>query len=275
MSYHRFFGSFALLSILLCLVPLLSILAETPASPTRDRSPLDDTFSLVDLEPDSTLTLPWTTISVTVSATFTDARVFDLHLWMDPARLQLLSVVPGAEPAFHLMPEQLIGNDLTLDGFFHPNFTGSTDIATLTFYVNPVLDDDTTMVRFVSGQGYSGTENNPVPIQFTGDTAIVFIEGTPPDPPTGLLIMRLNYPAYDDSILLMWHPVFYDSELDTLINPVYVIYREHPISNPGVLDSIGATPDTFFYDTSITSSPDTSSVVNASTFTVVARKTQP
>ncbi len=237
--------------------------------------PLDDTSGIVNLDPDSSLVLACTQVSLTLEFTVTDARVFDLHLLLDPARLQFLSMTAGSEATMHLLPVSLSGNHLTVDGFFEPNFSGTTLVATLTFYVNPTIGDDTTVVRFDYGQGYSGTAENPIPIAFVGDSAVIYIEGTLPPPPNQLLLTRQAWPANNDSILATWFPVYWDLDGDTLINQLYVVYREHPVANPGVLDSIGATADTFFWDLSIATNPDPIIVSNASTLIVVTRKTQP
>ena len=246
------------------------------AQPTL-RDPLDDTFGIVNLDPDSSLVLACTQMTVTLDVSLTDARVFDLHLIYDPVRLQLISAVAGTEPTLHVLPVNVVGNQITVDAFLHPNFTGTTNVLTFTFYVNPTIGDDTTVVSFDYGQGYSGTEDSPVPIQFSGDSAIIYIEGTLPLPPSELLISRLAYPAHDDSILLRWHPVFYDFDGDTLINQIYIIYREDIKNTPYVYDSVGATSDTFFYDDflNFTFSPGDTGVVNAATFKVHTRKTQP
>ncbi len=237
--------------------------------------PLDDTSGIVNLDPDSSHVLACTQVFLTLEFTVTDARVFDLHLLLDPARLQFVAMTAGSEATMHLMPASFSGSNLIVDGFFDPNFTGTTLVATLTFYVNPTLGDDTTTVYFDYGQGYSGTAESPVPIAFTGDSAVIYIEGTPPLPPNELLLTRQAWPANNDSILATWFPVYYDNDGDTLINPIYVVYREHPVANPGVLDSIGATADTFFWDYSISTDPSPLTVTNASTIFVVARKTQP
>jgi hypothetical protein len=258
------------IQLLACCLPL-----NSPASPRFSGTPLDDTFGTVTLAPDTIHVLACTPLSITVNVALTDARVFDLQLAFDPARLQFLSAISGSDPSLHLMPPGVSGGNLVLDGFFHPNFTGVAALATLSFYVNPVTEDDTTIVRFAAGQGYSGTESSPIPIQFTGDSTVVLIEGTPPNPPAELLITYLNYPANDDSVLLRWHPVFFDVDEDTLINPIYVIYRENVIVNPGVFDSIGATPDTFFYDDEIIFNAGPGPVFHDSNLKVVSRKTQP
>lgn len=245
------------------------------ALPSAFCQPLDDTSGIVNLNPDSSHVLACTQVSLTLEFTVADARVFDLHLLLDPARLQFLSMAAGSEATMHLMPTSFSGSHLIVDGFFEPNFSGTTLVATLTFYVNPTIGDDTTVVRFDYGQGYSGTAENPIPIAFAGDSAVIYIEGTPALPPNQLLLTRQAWPANDDSILATWFPVYWDLDGDTLINPLYVVYREHPVTNPGVLDSVGATADTFFWDYSIITNPDPISVSNTSTFIVVARKTQP
>jgi hypothetical protein len=247
----------------------------TLSLPAAFGQPVDDTSGIVNLDPDSTRVLACTQVSLTLHISVTDARVFDLHMLIDPARLQLLSLTNGPEPTMHIMPPLLSGSNLTVDGFFEPNLTGTTLVATITFYVNPTVGDDTTTVYFDYGQGYSGTAESPVPILFTGDSAVIYIEGTPPLPPSNLLLIRQPYPTQAVSIEAVWNPVYYDMDGDTLINPLYVIYREHPVSAPGILDSIGATADTFFWDFSIATNPDPVSVQNTSTLQVHTRKTQP
>ena len=250
--------------------------ASPPAANPPSRSPLDDTPGIIDLSPDTSHVLAGTQLSLTVNIVLTDARVFDVQFTLDSARLQLLSVTAGSESSLQLMPPSSTGSHLTLDGFFHPNFSGTTLLATLTFYVKPVTGNDTTVVRFFTGQGYSGAYDNPVPIQFSGDSALIFIEGTPlPEPPSELLITRMLYPANDDSVLLRWRPVFCDVNGDTVINPLYVLYREDVINSPGLYDSIAATPDTFYYDNYILLNFPRAGSVNTATYKVVARKTQP
>ena len=255
---------------------LLIILLFVPAGFSQ-RLPLDDTFGVINLDPDSSHVLACTQVTLTLDITVTDARVFDLHFGFDPARLQILSVTPGSEPTLNVLPPLISGSSITLDAFFHPNFTGTTTLATIDCYVNPVLDDDTTTVYFDYGEGYSGTADVPEPINFSGDSAVIYIEGTPPLPPGELLISPLAYPAHDDSILLRWHPVFYDFDGDTLINQLYVVYREDVINNMGTYDSVFATPDTFYYDDFLIFSfdPGDTGSVNVATFKVHTRKTQP
>ena len=249
--------------------------ASAPASHLISGLPLDDTAGSANLSPDTSHVLLGTQLSLTVNITVTDARVFDLLFALDSARLQFISATPGTEPSLHLMPPSFSGSHLTLDGFFHPNFSGTTLLATLTFYVKPVSEDDTTVVGFSAGQGYSGTYDNPSPIQFSGDSALIFIEGTPPEPPSGLVIIRMAYPAHDDSVKLCWHPVFHDVDGDTVIHPLYVVYREDVINHSGVYDSIAATPDTFHFDHYISLSFPMAGSVNTCTYRVVSRKTQP
>jgi len=269
MYIPRFFALACLLASLCSGSPLFS-------QPLSD-FPLDDTPGIVDLEPDSSHVLACAYASLTVDITVTDARVFDLQFSFDPARLQIQSITPGSEPTLNVLPPLISGSSLTLDAFFHPNFTGTTNLVTISYYVNPVLADDTTTVYFEFGQGYSGTADVPEPIVFSGDSAVIYIEGTPPLPPNELLISPLAYPAHDDSILLRWHPVYYDFDGDTVVNPLYVVYREDVINDQGVYDSVFSTPDTFYYDDFLIFSfdPGDTGSVNVATFKVHARKTQP
>ncbi len=262
---------------LLRLIGLVSLAFILLFSLAAQSQPLDDTFGTVDLDPDSSHVLACTQVSLTLDISVTDARVFDLHIGFDPARLQYVSAVNGLEPTLNVMPLSVVGDEITVDAFFHPNFTGATNVITLTFYVNPTIGDDTTVVRFDFGQGYSGTADNPEPIQWSGDSAIIYIEGTPPEPPSEVLLVRQPYPSTDDSIEVIWNPVFYDLDGDTLINPLYVVFREDIINTPYVYDSIGATYDTFFYDNyiNLTFQPGDTGIVNAATIKVLTRKTQP
>ena len=111
-------------------------------------SRLDDTAGFIHLTPNPFSTLCETPFSITLIATLTDARVFELRFLFDQDYLQLLSVTPGSETRLHILPEQVSGDTLWLDGFFHPNFTGTTALATLTFYSLLIPDDDTTRIGF-------------------------------------------------------------------------------------------------------------------------------
>lgn len=236
-------------------------------------SRLDDTAGFIHLSPNPIYALCGTPFSVGLIATLTDARVFGLRFFLDQDFLQLLTVTPGPDTSLHILPEQILGDTLCLDGFFHPNFTGTTTLATLTLYPLLIRADDTTEIRFLDGRGYSGSSESPEIILLSGDTTTVFIHCPPPQAPSELIIIPIDA----DSVCLRWHPIFYDVDGDTVINPLYVIYRTDQLILPTTLDSIGATMDTFFYDDYIQishpSPPDTVRTSNATTYEVRARKT--
>lgn len=238
---------------------------------------LDDTIGIANLEPDTVDQLACQPIYVDVELTLTDARNFTLRFDFDPTLIQLTAVIPGSHPDIHILPHNISGNVITVDGFFNPNFTGTTTGFTFCFQ-SFLLPDTSTTVHWLSGQGFSGTYDNAVPISFSGDSALIQIEGTPPLAPDSLVIRRLAVPAYNDSIEVLWTPTYYDLLGDTVINPLYVVYREDVINNPGVFDSVGATSDTFYYSPFIQlnfNPPYDSLVVNDANFQVRARKTQP
>jgi len=240
---------------------------------------LDDTAGFIHLTPNPDHALCGTPFSIALIATLTDARVFELRFLVDEDFLQVLSVTPGSDTSLHILPEQVLGDTLWLDGFFHPNFTGTISLATLTLYPVPIPADDTTEIGFLDGRGYSGTPESPGLIILSGDTSTAYIDCTPPQVPWEMIIVPID----TDSVCLRWHPIFYDVDGDTVIDPLYVIYRTDQLMTPTILDSIGATLDTFFYDDYIQVShprpPDSTGVVsgtcNATTYEVRARKTQP
>jgi hypothetical protein len=239
---------------------------------------VDDTGGFIHLTPSVQRVLTTSNTTVAIHATLTDARVFGLRFYFDSARLQLTSVAPGADTTLHIPGYQLTGDTLNLDGFFHPNFSGNTTIATLNLHVLPVAHDDTAHIGLFFGQGYSGTGDAPQPIDFTGDTATIFIEATPPLPPTHLVIRPID----GDSVKMIWRPVRFDLDGDAVINPRYVIYLTDVINAPNDTDSIGTTFDTTFFDDFIkytfnadSAAPYDSIIVNNAIYQVRARKTQP
>ncbi|MFH1011765.1 MAG: hypothetical protein V1784_11100 [bacterium] len=274
-----FFG--IVMAILLC-PDWWSGVADSGVGPNSDFSiqeaPLDDTAGFIHLTPNPIHTLCETSFHIAIIATLTDARVFDLTFLLPQAFFQLRAVTPGSEPSLHILPEYLSGDTLWLDGFFHPNFTGTTTLAILTVHSLCIPGDDTSRIGFLDGQGYSGTADFPEVILLSGDTTTIYIECTPPENPWEMIII----PIQTDSVCLRWHPIFFDVDGDTVINPTYVIYRMDQLLLPPTLDSIGATFDTFFYDDYIQIwhplPPDTAgsiSYLNATTYEVRARKTQP
>jgi hypothetical protein len=161
-----------------------------------------------------------------------------------------------------------------VDGFWDPNFTGTELLFSLGF-TSPLQPDTITAVGWNSGIGFSGTPDAAQAIVFTGDTTVISLEGTLPLGPDTLVIRRLAFPAHADSVELLWTRAYYDEDGDTLIDPIYVVYREEVRSAPGIYDSIGFTPDTFFYDDHVQGVFYADTVVNVSVYEVRARKTQP
>ncbi len=242
------------------------------------RAGLDDTGGFIHLMPSVQTALACSEITVAIRGTFTNARVFGLRFYFETARLDLLSVTPGAAPSLHILPESLVVDTLNLDGYFHPNFSGTTTLATLHLYVKPVAHDETALIGFFFGQGFSGPAEWPEPIDFSGDTATIFIEGTPPLPPSHLLITPMD----GDSVRLQWHPVYYDADGDTVINPRYVLFLTDVKNMPADTDSVCTTMDTTLYNDFVkyTFDPDSalpydSIVVNQGVYQVRSRKTQP
>jgi hypothetical protein len=215
-----------------------------------ERTPLDDTGGFIHLSPGLVRTTNGCSeFDVFVQATLTDARVFGLKLWFDEARLELISVIPGSHAALNLMPHYLTDDTLHLDGFFHPNFAaGQVVLAVLRVRaISP--DDDAALIGFLYGQGYGGTPAEPELIVLDGDTSFIDIEGTMPLAPESLVIKRLDWPAYDDSVLLSWKPVRRDIDGDPVLSPLYKIFFENIVTDTIV--EIGSTLDTFYYDDAI------------------------
>jgi hypothetical protein len=249
-----------------------------PSNGDLPGAPLDDTAGFIHLTPNPIHTLCESPFSVSVIATITDARVFEVRFCLPQDFFELISVTPGNEPSLHVLPETLSGDTLWLDGFFHPNFTGTTTLATLTVFARCIPGDDTSRIGFMEGRGYSGTADSPQVILLSGDTTTIYIDCTPPENPWGMIII----PVDTDSVCLRWHPIFFDIDGDTVIHPAYVIYRTDQLLFPPTLDSVAATLDTFFYDDYIQiwhpMPPDTAgfiSYLNVTTYEVRARKTQP
>lgn len=237
------------------------------------RSPLDDTAAFIHLAPSNVFALTCNGFDVNVQMTATNARVFDLRFVFDGDNYALTSVTPGGLGSLHLLPHLVDGDTIAIDGFFHPNFTGSTLIANLHFEpVNPV-GDQVTIVGFLDGQGFSGTGEAPEVIHINGDTTIANLEGTPPLPPDSLIIV----PVLDDSVCLHWKAVTLDEDNDPVVNPWYLVEFEDVINNQGIYDSIGVTQDTFFYHDFIIYEfdPGDTGVVNIGTYQIRALKCEP
>ncbi len=254
-----------------------AVCQETTRENDHIRNPLDDTGGFIHFVPSLTHVLACDTFQIALTGTFTDARVWSLDLLFDNPPLVLLSVIPGPHTSLHVMPHLLDGDTLFIDGFFHPNFSGNTTLATLVMTTILPPADDTGRVGFMTGEGFSGTSDDPEPIQISGDTSYVFIEATPPEIPSQVIIDVLPYATHDDSILVMWRRVFYDVDGDTLINPLYRVFLTDVLNSDLDTVLVGVTPDTFYYSTYVqnTFQPGDTGVVNVGVFQVRARKTQP
>lgn len=235
-------------------------------------NPLDDTAAFIHLAPGNIFSFTCDGFDVAVQMTATDARVFDLRFIHDSDSFVLTGVTPGLHADLHVLPHYVGGDTIIVDGFFDPNFTGSTVIVTLHFEPLNELGDQTTLVGFLDGQGFSGTGEAPEPMVMAGDSSTVVLEGTPPLPPDSVIII----PMQDDSVGLHWKPVILDEDNDPVVNPGYLIEFEDVINNGGIYDSIGFTTDTFFYHDFIIFEfdPGDSGVVNIGTYRIRALKCQ-
>jgi hypothetical protein len=211
--------------------------------------------------------------TVSIVATLTDARVFGLRFSFDQTNLELISVTPGADSRLHLMPTDLAADTLHLDGFFHPNFpAGSVTLATLRCKaISP--GDVTALIGYLNGSGFSGTADAPQPIQLSGDTSTVIVDGTPPRPPDNLVIQLLPYPSNDDSVKLLWHKVTRDMAGNVVTNPLYTVYLHDGINHTDY--TVATIPDTFIFDEFVHITFPCTTVVNIGTYEVRACKTQP
>lgn len=236
------------------------------------RNPLDDTAAFINLSPGNISAFTCEGFDVNIQMTATNARVFDLRFIHDSDNFALTGVTPGGLASMHVLPHYVGGDTIAIDGFFHPNFTGTTLVATLHFVPIDVVGDQTTLVGFLDGQGFSGTGEAPEPMVITGDSSSVSLEGTPPLPPDSLVIV----PMMDDSVCLHWSPVTLDEDNDPVVNPGYLVEFEDVINNQGVYDSIGFTLDTFFYHDFIIYEfdPGDTGVVNLGTYRIRALKCQ-
>lgn len=233
-------------------------------------NPLDDTAAFIHLAPNPVNGFACDEFTVNVQMTATNARVFDLRFVFDASDYTLVSVTEGSHAALNLMPHMVDSDTISLDGFFHPNFTGTTVIASLHFMANNLVGDQLTLVGFVDGQGFSGTGEAPDPMIIIGDSTSVNLEGTLPLPPDSLVII----PILADSVCLRWHSVHYDTDGDTVINPQYLVEFEDVLNNQGIYNSIGTTFDTFFYHDFIIYEfdPGDTGTVNVGTYRIRATK---
>ena len=264
---------------LLILLLLAVITANAVAQERPHSSPLDDTAAFIHLIPAYQNVLASDSFAIALQATITDGRVFDLVFAYNSTDYELLSVLPGPHPSLHILPQDTTADTISIDGFFHPNFTGATTLATLWMRKRTMVDDDTTEIGFLEGQGYSGPPTSPEPVIFYGDTAVVDVEGTPPLAPMELIIIPQfsNARFVADSVYLRWNSVHYDQDGDTIIDPLYLVVFEDRYENYGLIDTVGITPDTFFYDDFIQYyfSPFDSMVVNAGVYRIHTKRTQP
>lgn len=241
--------------------------------------PFDDTACFIHLSPGLQYLFVNEPFSISIAATLTDARVFSIRLIYDHSDYDLVSVTPGSHPDLHVLPHDANADTISIDGFFHPNYTGTTTVAVLQFIKIDAMGDAVTEVGFIEGQGYSGTADVPEPIVIEGDTATVILEGTPPNPSTELIIIPQPQPVFGtvDSVCLYWNPVYYDQDGDTVIHPVYIIEFEDVLNAPSIFDSVGSTFDTFFCHDFIKYyfEPGDTGTVNVGVYQIITRKTQP
>ncbi|MBK6765056.1 MAG: hypothetical protein IPG71_01750 [bacterium] len=235
--------------------------------------PLDDTAAFIHLAPNPVSGFTCEEFAVNIQLTATDARVFELRFVFDAADYQLVAVTPGSLAALHVLPHMVDADTIWLDGYFHPNFTGLTTIATLHFIALAPLGDHSTLIGLLDGQGWSGTADAPEPMLIGGDSTTVNLEGTPPLPPETLVIKNF----LDDSVRLTWHKVTLDEDSDPVVSPWYIVEFEDILNNEGVYTPIGNTQDTFFYHDFIIYDfdPGDTSTVNAATYRIRATKCEP
>lgn len=230
--------------------PLLIVCLVTTHD-VRSQSALDDLSSgFIHLSPAIIHTTNGCSqFTIGILGTFTDARVFSLRFYFDSPNLQLLSVTPAADTSLHLMPYLLSADTLWIDGFFHPNRTGVNVLLAQLHCKAISAGDYTALVGFLSGEGYGGVVTNPDTLIFSGDTSVVFIEGTAPLPPEHLIVQSPPHPAHDDSLRLCWRSVMWDEDGDPVVNPLYHVYFRNIFTDSTFL--IAETPDTFIWDNAI------------------------
>ncbi len=237
------------------------------------RGPLDDTAAFIHLAPNPVSGLACNDFAISIQMTGTNARVFDLRFVFDAAGYTVTSVVQGPHPALHVLPHLVEGDTLSIDGFFHPNFTGTTVIATVYFSAVNQSIDQSTIVGFLDGQGFSGTGEAPEPINMSGDSTVVNLEGSVPLPPDSVTIVSI----LADSVRVTWTKVTTDVDAGPVVSPWYLVEFEDVLNNQGVYFPIGATQDTFFYHDFIIFSfdPYDSGTVNVGTYRIKALKCEP
>jgi hypothetical protein len=215
----------------------------------RAQGSLDDTAGFIHVAATPPHVLTCDTFSVAVSVTVTNGRVFDVKLNYDSDNYELAGYTAGTHPSLNLLPIQTVDDTLVIDGFFHPNFTGTTVLATLQFLAVNMSGDQVTTVGFFAGQGYSGNGDNAEPILFNGDTTTIMLEGTPPLPPEKMIIYPPPPPTSYDSLFMSWSRVYHDTDGDTVINPKYNLYFKNIYSDSVFL--IKSTFDSFAWDDEI------------------------
>ncbi|MCB1060654.1 MAG: hypothetical protein KDB65_10505 [Calditrichaeota bacterium] len=237
------------------------------------RGTLDDTAAFIHLSPSTIFAYTCEGYTVNVQMTGTNVRVFDLRFVFDSANFTLVSVTPGPNPNLHILPHLVDGDTISVDGFFHPNFTGTAVIASLTFEPINLLGDQSTIVGFLDGQGFSGTGEMPDPINMNGDTTAITLEGTKPLAPDSVTI----FPIMADSVCLSWRSVTLDEDNDPISNPWYQIELEDVINDEGNYIPVGTTQDTFFYHDFVvyTFDPGDTGVVNIGNYHVITLKCEP
>lgn len=264
---------FSLVIRLRVLVTVCAVFVLSGAKLFAQFDPLDDTAAFIHLVPNPVTGYTCEEVDVNVHMVATDARVFDLQFVFDSDNFMVAGVTPGTHADLNVMPYLVEADTITIDGFFHPNFTGSTVIATMHFMALNELGDQSTLVGFLVGQGFSGDSDNPEAMLISGDSTTINLEGTPPLAPESLIINNMM----DDSVLLRWRPVDLDVDSDPVFNPWYMVEFEDVLNNEGTYSSIGSTQDTFFYHDFIIYDfdPGDTGTVNVGTYRIKALKCEP
>ncbi len=262
----------SLINLLRVPVTVCAVIVFGTAQVFSQRNPLDDTAAFIHLAPNPVTAFTCEDFDINIQLTGTNVRVCELRFVFDAANYTPTSISAGLHPNLHVLPFYIEGDTLWVDAFFHPNFTGSTVVATLHFTPVNLVGNQTTMVGFLDGQGFSGTGEHPEPMIIVGDSTGVVLDGSATLPPESLIIV----PMQDDSICLHWNPVRFDLDGDPVVNPTYFVEFEDTWNNTGVYTTVGTTMDTFFYDDYILYefNPGDSGTVNAGVYRIRALKCQ-
>ncbi|MCB9365885.1 MAG: fibronectin type III domain-containing protein [Calditrichaeota bacterium] len=234
---------------------------------------LDDTAAYINLTPGLVTGLSCEDFVVNIQMTATDARVFDLRFVFESSDFVVTDVIPGPHPDLHILPHLVESDTLSIDGFFHPNFTGTTLLASVHMSAINQGTDHNSFIGFLDGQGFSGTGEAPEAISMDGDTTLIALEGTVPLPPDSVIII----PMMDDSVRVEWKPVTLDIDGGPVVSPWYIVEFEDALNNEGIYIPIDTTQSTYIYHDFIVFDfdPGDTSTVNVGTYRVKALKCQP